>query len=133
MSVVFILALVAAAAVLFLLFRPRTTPSSPQLAEGDFEDFNEKFLRNQGGKVGILELVRVFRPDDLELLRSLLDAEGIESYVPSSNMGALYPLAAIPGFTDSVVTIYQVDREAARQVVLDYPGTGHPVPELLTD
>lgn len=132
MNVVFILALVAAAAVLYLLFRPRSTQPAP-LAEGDFEDLNEKFLRNPEGKQGTLELVRVFRPDDLELLRSLLDAEGIESYVPSSNMGALYPLAAIPGFTDSVVTVYEVDREAARQVVLDYPGTGHPVPELLTE
>jgi hypothetical protein len=131
MGIVLILASVAAAAVLWLLFRPRKKGPAAPLADGDFEDLNEKFLRNPGGKQGTVELVRVYRPDDLELLRSLFDAEGIESYVPSANIAQIYPLPSIPGFSDSVVTVYAADQESARQIVADYPGAGQPKPELL--
>ena len=116
---------------LWFRLRMRNRPAATPVID-EFEDFNEKFLRNPAGKDETIELVRVFRPDDLELLRSLLDSEGIESYAPVSNMGALYPLDTIPGFTDSVITVYAVDAEAARQIVKDYPAEGLSPPRLIS-
>ena len=129
---IFLLVLTALFGLGYLWFRLRMRKrivSTPVVDE--FEDLNEKFLRNPSNKEGTVELVRVFRPDDLELLRSLLDSEGIESYAPVSNMGALYPLDTIPGFTDSVVSVYAVDVEAARQIVQDYPAEGLSPPRLI--
>ena len=116
---------------LWFRLRMRNRPAATPVID-EFEDFNEKFLRNPAGKDETIELVRVFRPDDLELLRSLLDSEGIESYAPVSNMGALYPLDTIPGFTYSVITVYAVDAEAARQIVKDYPAEGLSPPRLIS-
>jgi len=137
----FLLAVLTIAALWYYLFRWRMKraaagPRPPQ--EGDFEDLNEKFLRNEKHKQGTVDLAIVYQPDDLGLLRSLLDAEGIESYAPESQMGALYPVSTIPGFTDTTVSIYQVDAEVGRQVVKDflegYPeaaGEGRTPPKLV--
>lgn len=137
----FLLAVLTIAALWYFLFRWRMKreaagPRPP--VEGDFEDLNEKFLRNENNKQGTLDLVIVYQPDDLGLIRSLLDAEGIESYAPESQMGALYPVSTIPGFTDATVSIYQADVEVARQVVRDYlegyaqaTGEGRTPPKLV--
>lgn len=104
----------------YFWYRIRKPKKPGTLPNPDFEDFNAKFLRNPGSKVGTADLVQVYHADDLNLLRSLLDAEGIESFVLESRMGALYPLSSIPGFTDSTITVYESDWEPARQIVLDY-------------
>lgn len=137
----FLLAALTIAALWYFLFRWRMKraaagPRPP--VEGDFEDLNEKFLRNEKNKEGTADLVIVYQPDDLSLLRSLLDAEGIESYAPESQMGSLYPVSTIPGFTDATVTVYRADWDAARQVAADfregYPetaGEGRTPPKLV--
>lgn len=119
----FLLAALTFLALWYFLFRWRMkrAAAGPRLPQaGDFEDLNEKFLRNEKNKTTTVDLVIVYQPDDLALLRSLLDAEGIESYAPDSQMGALYPVSTIPGFTDATVSIYEVDAEAGRQVVKDF-------------
>lgn len=137
----FLLATLTVAALWYFLFRwrmKRAAAGPRPAAEGDFEDLNEKFLRNEKNKQGTLDLVIVYQPDDLVLLRSLLDAEGIESYAPESQMGALYPVSTIPGFTDVTVSVYEIDSETGRQVVKDflegYPevsGDGRTPPKLV--
>jgi len=137
----FLLAVLTVAALWYFWFRWRMKreAAGPRPAvEGDFEDLNEKFLRNEKRKEGTLDLVIVYQPDDLGLLRSLLDAEGIESYAPESPMGSLYPVSTIPGFTDATVSIYHGDAELARQVVRDYlegypqtSGEGRTPPKLI--
>lgn len=124
--------------------RPRSSSRvAPEGPPGD-DDPNEKFLTNPSGKALPVDLVRTYSPQDLGLLRSLLDAEGIDTYALFSNMGALYPVSGIPGYSDTVVQIHPEDGEAARLVVQDYlsswtapdptvlvPATGLAKPELL--
>lgn len=86
----------------------------------DFPDLNDKFLGNLKNKSEAVALVRAYHADDLMLLRSLLDAEGVESFVQPSSLGDLYPTVATVGLGDSVITIYRVDLEAACRVVEDY-------------
>jgi hypothetical protein len=100
--------------------QPRPEPGRPARDGDDFEDYNEKFLRNFGGKTGSVDLVRTYNADDVMLLRSLLDAEGVETYVQFSSLGALYPTVATIGFNDSVITIYRSDLDVARRVVEDF-------------
>ena len=120
MNILLLVALTLVAVVYFWFWWRRKTGKVTPRVEDEFEDLNEKFLRNAGQKDGTVDLVRVYEPGDLTLLRSLLDTEGLESYVLESQMGSLYPLETIPGFADSTVTVYRVDYEAGRRVVEDF-------------
>jgi len=99
--------------------RPLGEPGRPAQDGDDFEDFNDKFLRNLGGKEGAVDLVRA-APDDVMLLRSLLDTEGVETFVQPSSLGDLYPTVATVGLKDAIVTIYREDLDLGRRVVEDF-------------
>jgi len=119
-NTVLLVALVLLSLVYFWFWWRRKAAKAPVRNPEDFEDLNEKFLRNTQGKSGAADLVRAFEPGDLSALRSLLDAEGIESYVVESPVGNPYPLETIPGFAESTITVYRIDYEEGRRVVEDY-------------
>lgn len=115
MSTLLILVL-SLATLAFVWYRMRR----PRAAQLDFADWNEKFLRNESGKSGTAELLRFGRNDDQNLLRSLLDAEGIESFVADSRIGELYPLQTISEFGEGSLVVFEADLPAARRVLDDY-------------
>lgn len=86
----------------------------------DFPDLNEKFLGSPKKKTEAVALVRAYHSDDLMLLRSLLDAEGVETFVQPSSLGELYPTVSTVGLGDSVITIFKSDLDVACRVVEDY-------------
>ena len=85
----------------------------------DFPDFNKRFLENARGKQ-VIDLVKVYNPQDMIVLRSILDAEGIETYVKSNHFGELYPTYDLHNFATSVISIFNDNSAAAKKVVQDY-------------
>ena len=85
----------------------------------DFEDLNEKFFNNAEGRSPI-PFVRTYAPKDKMLIRSILDSEGIPTYVGSEHINNILPGVRIQGHADSVIYIFRDDRWRALPVVEDY-------------
>ncbi len=83
------------------------------------QDLNEKFLAQAEGRQ-VIELVKVYNHQDKMILRSILDARGIPTYVKSNNFGELYPTFDLNNFATSVISLFETDREEAVMVVKDY-------------
>ena len=79
----------------------------------------KKFLDQAEGR-RVIELAKVYNHQDKMILRSVLDARGIPTYVKSNTFGELYPTFDLNNFATSVISIFETDREEAVQVVKDY-------------
>ena len=76
------------------------------------------FLQANGRKV--IPIIRTYNPSDLMILRSLLDSSGINTLVNFSEMNSLYPNMRIEGHTDTIIYIYESDRENAEEIATNY-------------
>ena len=99
--------------------RSKNGKDKPVREENGFQDLNEKFLQNCEGK-RIVDLVKVFRPHDRDILRSILDSEGIETYVKSNNFGDLYPTYDVFSFSTTVISIFAENTSPAKSIVEEY-------------
>ena len=121
--------LAVAAIFLVAFFKRRSDRRAQQPAEAsgtdaageDAEpaDLNEKFLSAAEGRPASA-FVRTYASKDTLLIRSLLDAEGIGSYVGGERVNALFPGLMIQNYTDSAIVIFDDERERARPIVEDY-------------
>jgi hypothetical protein len=85
----------------------------------DFPDLNDIFLSNAEGK-DILGLVKVSNQQDKMILRSILDAEGIETYIEPNHFSGLYPTHGIHRGSSLIIFIYKSKAAEAKKVVEDY-------------
>jgi len=122
------LLLLATGIILFALFMNRKEEKEDNEKEGiipeekerdELPDLNDKFLENAKGR-DVIDLVKVYNPQDSIVLRSILDSEGIETYVKSNHFGDLYPTYDLHNFATSVISIYKENSAAAKQIVEDY-------------
>lgn len=106
-------------ALVWWFWRQKGRPARPRRPREETEDFNEKFLRQHGNDPGVA-LVRTYNPEDLMLLRSLLDSSQINTWAEFAQMNSLLPGVVIPGHTDVVVYVGEDDLDEARTIVADY-------------
>ena len=82
-------------------------------------DMNEKFLKNKNQNE-ITKLVKVYNPNDMLILRSLLDGSSIETYVDKHSLNNLYPGVFGLGTLDSIIYVYKEKMEEAKIIVIEY-------------
>ena len=87
--------------------------------ETDFRDLNEEFFTKSQGE-NIIPFVRIYAPKDKIILRSILDSEGIPTYVASEHTNNLLPGVRIQGHSDIIIYIIANDQNHARDIVKDY-------------
>lgn len=114
-----LLALVIFVIAIILKKREVSSKSDDQNKEDDLQDMNEVFLNHAGGRK-VLDLVKVFNPSDLMILRSIFASEGIDSYVKSNYFGDLYGSAKESIFSTTVISIFEDKLDDARVIVQDY-------------
>jgi hypothetical protein len=68
----------------------------------------------------VVDAVVVHSPADLALLRSLLYSSKIENYVRNDHVSALLPGVGINGLTSMVISVFEEDYEAVREIVSEY-------------
>jgi hypothetical protein len=112
-------ALVIIGISLILKRRETLSKSEEQIKEDDLPDMNEVFLNHAGGRT-VIDLVKVFNPSDLMILRSIFASEGIDSYVKSNYFGDLYGSAKESIFSTTVISIFEDKLDDARGIVQQY-------------
>lgn len=114
-------AILIAMAVLFnrIKIREEQKKNAPPEEEDEFPDMNEIFLSHGAGRE-VVDLVRVYKPQDKAVLRSILFAEGIDTYVKSNHFGELYPTYDIHNFATSEISVFREDSQKAKEIVADY-------------
>ena len=107
--------------VMAIVLKRRETPSKreDQNKEDDLPDLNEVFLNHSGGRT-VVDLLKVFNPSDLMILRSIFAAEGIDSYVKSNYFGDLYGSAKESIFSTTVISIFEDKVDDAKVIVQQY-------------
>ena len=126
MAVMDILPLLVLSAII-LLFGFATRGKIPGLfgkkPEGEPQrktpDFNDKFIGNSGGRTQI-RFIRVYSPVDLMIIRSMFDSEGIETYAEYESINSLFPGLRVPGYTDTVISIFEDKLDEAKEIAEDY-------------
>ena len=83
-------------------------------------DFNQKFLDAGGEDRTPVDLVETFNPVDRMIIRSLLDSEGVETYIEASSLDTILPGVRFPGHSGSVIRIYEDKAGTAREIVEDF-------------
>lgn len=116
-----IAAILIALALLFNRIKEREDRKKKEASplKEESPDMNEIFLSHSVGKE-VVDLVRVYNPQHKMVLRSILFAEGIDSYVKSNHFGELYPTYDIHNFATSVVSVFREDSQKAKTIVEDY-------------
>ncbi|MDC7233643.1 MAG: hypothetical protein PQJ58_10450 [Spirochaetales bacterium] len=107
--------------VIVVLLRKRNSSAESDAAgeKDEMADLNEVFLSHAGDRE-IVDLVKVFNPSDLMILRSMLAAEAIDSYVKSNYFGELLGSAKESIFSTSVISVFKDSTEDAVSVVENY-------------
>jgi hypothetical protein len=82
-------------------------------------DLNDRFLAVAAGRPTVA-LVRSYNPEDVMVLRSLLDSAGIASYVRFQNMNSLYPKIVMGRNSDVLIDVFSDELEEARLIAEDY-------------
>ncbi len=82
-------------------------------------DLNEEFFKNVEGEISI-PFIRIYSNQDKMLIRSILDSAGILSYQDMHHVGDLLPGVRVQGYTDTILYIYESNREEAEEIVVDY-------------
>lgn len=82
-------------------------------------DLNDEFFENAQGKIPI-PFIRIYSNQDKMIIRSLLDSAGIRNYQGMHHFGDLLPGVRVQGYTDTILYIYESDREEAEELVIDY-------------
>ena len=90
----------------------------PEMTGGE-RDLNDEFFANAGGETPTA-FIRIYSNQDKMLIRSILDSAGIRSYQDMHHVGDLLPGVRVQGYTDSLLYIYESDREEAEALVVDY-------------
>jgi len=88
-------------------------------SEAEFEDLNEKFLKNLQGKE-VRRVVKTYNSFDKEQIRSLLDSCEILSYAEFENMNNLLPGLGIYGYSESYISVSIDDIPEALIVIKEY-------------
>lgn len=103
-----------------VLKKKDTSSGSPKNTDQeDLPDMNEVFLNHAQGRA-VVDIVKVFNPSDLMILRSIFAAEGIDSYVKSNYFGDLYGSAKESIFSTTVISIFEDKAEDAKVIVKEY-------------
>ena len=121
--------LVAAALIAVFIFalikRKSDTEKESQAQKGqvqeqqEFRDLNQDFLDKAGGRSSI-QVVNTYNLNDLMILRSLLDAEGVCTWVDFENMQSLFPGVTISGYSDSCISVFREDKELSKEIISEY-------------
>ncbi len=82
-------------------------------------DLNERFLAAAEGRPSVA-LVRSYNPEDVMVLRSLLDSAGIASYVRFQNMNSLYPKVVMGRNSDVLIDVFADELAEAKLIAEDY-------------
>jgi len=82
-------------------------------------DMDGEFIAKAAGKRTV-DAIRFYSQEDCAMLRSMLYSCGIQSLARFGNMNSLRPGAGVPSYNDIVLTLYEDDLDAAREVVEDY-------------
>lgn len=82
-------------------------------------DLNDRFLAAAEGRPSVA-IVRSYNPEDVMVLRSLLDSAGIASYVRFQNMNSLYPKIVMGRNSDVLIDVFADELEEARLIAEDY-------------
>jgi hypothetical protein len=98
--------------------KPREQGNREEGSE-ELMDLNERFLAAAVGRQSVA-LVRSYNPEDVMVLRSLLDSAGIASYVRFQNMNSLYPKIVMGRNSDVLIDVFADELEEARLVAEDY-------------
>jgi hypothetical protein len=93
-------------------------PPEPAAEDESLLDLNEKFFRVAAGRP-LRALVRSYAPADTNLLRSVLDAEGIPSHCAANSLGSLYGGVSFAGFSDELIEVLAEDWNDARAILAD--------------
>lgn len=101
------------------VLKKRESSSRSEHTEDEMPDLNEVFLNHAGGRT-VVDLVKVFNPSDLMILRSIFASEGIDSYVKSNYFGDLYGSAKESIFSTTVISIFEDKVDDARGIVQNY-------------
>ncbi|MBN2508991.1 MAG: hypothetical protein JXB03_01900 [Spirochaetales bacterium] len=83
-------------------------------------DFNARFLAAAGPDREAVHLVEVFNPVDQMIIRSLLDAQGILTYIEPSSLETLFPGVRPPGRDGTVIQVYDDESNEAQETVADF-------------
>ncbi len=105
-------------AVIYFLGKHSSSGENPG-SEEDLKDMNERFLDRSRGRT-VIDLVKVFNPSDEMILRSILAAEGVESYVKSNHFGDLYGSAKESIFSTVVISIFEDKTDEGKKIVQGY-------------
>jgi hypothetical protein len=114
--------LVGIAIIAFAYVKKRSRGSSRENTvrkEEEFRDLNDVFFEKLD-RESVIPLVRVYAPKDKMFIRSLLDSEGIPTYVGNEHINNMFPGVRMQGNTDTIIHIMANDRERAVAVVEDY-------------
>ncbi len=112
-----LLALVIIGIILFL--NKHSSSKSDSGTEEELTDLNERFLSRSRGR-SVVDLVKVFNPSDEMILRSILAAEGVDSYVKSNHFGDLYGSSKESIFSTVVISIFEYKVEEGKRIVQGY-------------
>ncbi len=93
--------------------------NSEKAIEDEFIDYNDKFTQANRSEP-VMPLVRTFSIEDKMMLRSMLDAEKIPTYVKGEHVNNMLPGIGVQGYSDSIIYVYSNDYEDAESIVHDY-------------
>jgi hypothetical protein len=85
----------------------------------DFRDINREFL-DAAKSDRPIPFLRVYNHQDKMVLRSVLDSEGILTYLDLDHMSSLYPGFKVQGYTDSIIYVLERDIVTATGIAKDY-------------
>lgn len=94
-------------------------PGSSGAAGSDEGDIEGRFFARAQGR-DTCAVARVFAVRDRLLLRSLLDARGIPTYVKNEHLNSILPGVGVQNGYDSMLYAVCEDAEPAREIVRDY-------------
>ena len=118
-----ILVAIAILAVYIFVFRKKKSANRNDTGvsqkDTEFKDLDEDFFEKSQGR-DVAPIVRVYASKDKVLIRSLLDSEGIPTYVGSDYINNLFPGVQLQGHSNTVVYIIADDRTRAKNVIEDY-------------
>ncbi len=98
--------------------KPRAAEGGEKVSE-ELMDLNDRFLAAAEGRPSVA-LVRSYNPEDVMVLRSLLDSAGIASYVRFQNMNSLYPKIVMGRNSDVLIDVFADELAEARLIAEDY-------------
>jgi len=117
------LALLLTSVIFGIVFFLRKTESSHSedgnIKEDKFPDLNKLFLDHAAHRK-VVKLVKTFNPSDQMILRSLLAADGLDSYVKSNLFGDLYGISRDSIFSTTVIEVFEDSVTRAKIIVQDY-------------